>query len=101
MTTSARIISATLRVLLNGALKTGTPWRLAADSSTWLVPMQKQPMVRSLSAPTSELARTWVLLRMPSTWTSRRRSRSSSSLGAYGRDSTWKPALAKASCELA
>ena len=35
--------SATLRVLLNGALNTGTPRWLAASRSTWLVPMQKQP----------------------------------------------------------
>src|SRR6266568_3556500 len=42
---SATIISATLRVLENGALNTGTPRRLAPSRSTWLVPMQKQPTV--------------------------------------------------------
>ena len=49
MTISAMTISATLRVLENGALKTGTPRFLARSSSTWLVPMQKQP--RPTSSP--------------------------------------------------
>ena len=37
----------TLRVLENGALKTGMPSRIAAFRSTWLVPMQKQPIAAS------------------------------------------------------
>ena len=50
ITTSAMVNSATLRVLLNGALKTATPERLAESSSTWSVPMQKQPIARSCGA---------------------------------------------------
>ena len=43
-TISASTSSATLRVFENGALKTGMPRSCAASKSTWLVPMQKQPM---------------------------------------------------------
>ena len=40
---SASTSSATLRVLENGALNTGTPRAWAASRSTWFVPMQKHP----------------------------------------------------------
>ena len=43
MTISPMVSSATLRVLENGALKTGMPSAAAASRSTWSVPMQKQP----------------------------------------------------------
>lgn len=39
--------SATLRELEKGELKTAMPDEAAATRSTWLVPMQKQPMARS------------------------------------------------------
>lgn len=39
--------SATERELAKGELKTAIPALAAASRSTWLVPMQKQPMVRS------------------------------------------------------
>ncbi|CSI55063.1 Uncharacterised protein [Vibrio cholerae] len=42
--------SATLRVLENGALNTGIPRLAAALRSTWLVPIQKQPIATSFSA---------------------------------------------------
>ena len=41
---SASTSSATLRVLEKGALKTGMPRLRAHSRSTWLVPIQKQPM---------------------------------------------------------
>ena len=52
--TSAITSSATLRVLLNGALKTGTPRAAAASRSTWFVPMQKAPSVSSRRASASD-----------------------------------------------
>jgi len=48
-----------------------------ACRSTWLVPMQKQPMQSRRRALVSASAHTRVLLRMPSTCTSRRRAASS------------------------
>lgn len=45
--TSEMTSSATERELENGELKTAIPARAAASRSTWLVPMQKQPMTRS------------------------------------------------------
>ena len=39
--------SATDRELAKGELKTAIPALAAASRSTWLVPIQKQPMVRS------------------------------------------------------
>ena len=41
---SAMTSSTTLRVLEYGALKTAMPRSAAASRSTWLVPMQKQPI---------------------------------------------------------
>lgn len=45
--TSEMTSSATERELENGELKTAIPARAAASRSTWLVPMQKQPMTSS------------------------------------------------------
>jgi hypothetical protein len=67
---SASTSSATLRVLENGALKTGTPARVAAARSTWLVPMQKQPTAISRRAAARAAASSWVRERMPSMCTS-------------------------------
>ena len=64
---SAMIISATLRVLENGALNTGTPRSAAAARSTWLVPMQKQPTASRSGAPSSTRGVIVVFDRMPST----------------------------------
>ena len=47
---SAITSSATLRVLENGALKTGMPRSRAHSRSTWLVPMQKHPTPMSRGA---------------------------------------------------
>ncbi len=51
MTISAIVSSATLRVLENGALKTGMPMVRAAARSTWLVPTEKQPIAISERMP--------------------------------------------------
>jgi len=70
-------------VLLNGALNTGMPrWR-AASRSTWLVPMQKQPMLISLSAWSSTSAVMVVRLRMPSICTPRTASFSAAPSSAF------------------
>ena len=60
--------SATLRVLLNGALNTATPRLVAAARSTWLVPMQKQPTATSLRAASKMSSVSWVRERMPTKW---------------------------------
>ena len=65
MMISARTSSATLRVLENGALKTGTPRCIAAPRSIWLVPMQKAPIAASLGAFSSTAAGSIVRERMP------------------------------------
>ena len=67
MTISPMVNSATLRVLLNGALSTGMPRVRAACRSTWSVPMQKQPTAISGPAAASTSAVSCVRLRMPST----------------------------------
>ena len=61
--------STTLRVLEYGALKTATPRSAAAARSTWLVPMQKQPIATRSWAASSTRRVTWVLERTPSSWT--------------------------------
>ena len=58
--------STTLRVLEYGALNTATPRSVAAARSTWLVPMQKQPIANRSGAWSSTAAVTLVLDRMPS-----------------------------------
>ena len=80
--------SATLRVLENGALKTGIARRRASSSATWLVPMQKQPTAISRSACSSTRGVTWVRERMPRRCTPAIRSSSSSSSRAPGSRST-------------
>jgi hypothetical protein len=57
--------STTLRVLLNGALKTATPRSAAAARSIWLVPMQKAPTASRSGAASRTSAVTVVLERMP------------------------------------
>ena len=94
---SAITSSATLRVLLNGALKTGMPRWLAASRSTWFVPMQKVPSVSSRRDPESTRSVTCVRLRIPSTCTSRTRSTSASSPRAPAQASSWKPSCRKIS----
>ena len=47
MMISASTSSATLRVLENGALNTGTPRLAAASKAIWLVPMQNAPTATS------------------------------------------------------
>ena len=66
ITISPMTSSATLRVLENGALKTGMPRLRAASRSTWLVPTQKQPTAISPSAAASTSSVIWVRERMPS-----------------------------------
>src|SRR5260221_2045120 len=90
--------SATLRVLEKGALKTGTPFSFATARSIWFVPMQKQPTASRRFASASAAAVTRVLLRMPSTCTSRSFSARSSSLSAPGTISSWKPSPRISSC---
>ncbi len=97
---SAITSSATLRVLLNGALNTGTPRWPAASRSTWFVPMQKAPSASSRRASARTRAVTRVLLRMPRTCTSRIFSTSSSSARAPGDVSTRKPSCRKISSAL-
>ncbi len=80
--------SATERVLEYGALNTGMPRRFAACTSTWLVPMQKQPMQNSRSAAASTSAESRVRERMPTTWASRISASRSSASGAAAWHST-------------
>ena len=84
MMTSASTSSATLRVLENGALNTGTPWASAACRSTWLVPMQKQPTAASRGAAFSTSAVSWVRERMPRKCASAMASCSASPASALG-----------------
>ena len=58
--------STTLRVLEYGALKTATPRSAAAARSTWLVPMQKQPIASRSGAASSTRGVIVVLDRIPS-----------------------------------
>ena len=58
--------STTLRVLEYGALKTAIPRSAAAVRSTWLVPMQKQPIASRSPAASSTRGVMWVLERIPS-----------------------------------
>src|SRR5215468_131628 len=97
ITTSARISSATERVFENGALNAGMPRRLAWPSAIWLVPMQNAPTASMRLASASTAGVTWVLLRIPSTWTSRTRWTSSASGSAARAVSTWKPSARNAS----
>ena len=76
--------SATLRVLENGALKTGIARRRASAKATWSVPMQKQPTAIRRLAASSTRGVTLVRERMPSRWTSPIRAASSSSSKAPG-----------------
>ncbi len=98
---SAITSSATLRVLLNGALKTLTPRWPAASRATWFVPMQKAPSASSRRASARTRGETRVLLRMPRTCTSRTFSTSSSSARAPGDVSRRKPSCRKISSALA
>ena len=50
-TISAMTSSATERELEKGELNTGIPAFAAVSRSTWLVPMQKQPMQSSYTGP--------------------------------------------------
>ena len=68
--TSPMTNSATLRELLKGELKTAMPCFAAYCVSTWLVPMQKQPMTIKFLASRKTRAVSCVLERMPITWTS-------------------------------
>ena len=61
--------STTLRVLEYGALNTAIPRSAAATRSTWLVPMQKQPIASRSGAPSSTASVMWVLDRIPSSCT--------------------------------
>ena len=88
MTISAIVNSATLRVLENGALKTGTPLRCAAVRSTWLVPTEKQPMAIRLSATPITSSVSWVRERMPSRCTPPRAFFRAGPSSAFGRRST-------------
>ncbi len=71
--------STTLRVFEYGALKTAMPRSAAATRSTWLVPMQKQPIACRSVAASSTRGVMWVLERMPSRSTPGSVSTSSSS----------------------
>ena len=71
MMISASTSSATLRVLENGALKTGMPRPRAACRSIWLVPMQKAPIADELGCACCRTsAVSWVRERMPTKWAS-------------------------------
>jgi hypothetical protein len=67
---SAMVSSATERELEKGELKTAMPRRAAVLRSTWLVPMQKQPITMRFLADSRTRAVSLVLERMPITWTS-------------------------------
>lgn len=67
---SPMINSATLRELLKGELKTAIPCAAAYCRSTWFVPMQKQPMETRFLASARTRALSFVLERIPMTWTS-------------------------------
>jgi len=88
ITTSASTSSATLRVLENGALKTGMPRSRAAPTSTWSVPMQKAPTAMSFLASPSTRAVSRVRERMPTRCASRSFSIRASSSSAPGTSST-------------
>ena len=83
--------STTLRVLEYGALKTATPRSAAAARSTWLVPMQKQPIASRSSAASRTRGVIVVLERMPSRWTPSSAATSSSSESDPARSSTSWP----------
>ncbi len=91
MTISAMTISATLRVLEKGALKTATPRFRAWSSAIWLVPMQNAPTAINESAASRTFFVTCVLLRMPRRWMPLSRSQSCSSLRAPWARWTSKP----------
>lgn len=67
---SAIVISATERELAKGELKTAIPSEAAVFRSTWLVPMQKQPITMRFFASRRTRAVSLDLERMPITWTS-------------------------------
>ena len=83
--------STTLRVLEYGALKTATPRSAAAARSTWLVPMQKQPIASRSPAASSTRGVIVVLERMPSRCTPSSAATSSSSESDPARSSTSWP----------
>lgn len=64
---SAMMSSATERELEKGELKTVIPARAAWERSTWLVPMQKQPIARRFLAAERMRGVRWVLERIPRT----------------------------------
>ena len=80
--------STTLRVLEYGALNTPMPRSAAAPRSTWLVPMQKQPIASRSVASSRTRSVTVVLERIPSRLTPSSDSTSSSSRRAPVRSST-------------
>ena len=88
MMISASTSSATLRVLENGALKTGMPNAIAVERSIWLVPMQKAPTAVSLGAARSTSAVSCVRERMPRKCASASTSRSSAPASALGEVTT-------------
>ncbi len=85
---SASASSTTLRVLENGALNTATPRLLAAARSIWLTPMQNAPIATRPGAASRTRSVICVPDLMPSRFTSRTASTSSSSPSARGRVST-------------
>ena len=84
MTISASTSSATLRVLENGALNTGTPRRIASPRSIWFVPMQNAPIAVSLVARASTAASSCVRERMPTKWASAMAAARASPSSAFG-----------------
>ena len=89
--------STTERVLEYGALKVAMPFAAAYSRSTWLVPMQKQPMaIRSVAASSTRGVMV-VFERMPTRSNPGSVSISSSSEREPGRVSTVMPADLKTS----
>src|SRR6478672_4630672 len=94
---SAMTSSTTLRVLEYGALKTAMPRSAAVSRSTWLVPMQKQPMASRSGALSRARLVIVVLERMPSRCTPGSTAASSSSWREPVRSSTSKPRASRTS----
>lgn len=90
---SAIASSTTLRVLENGALKAAIPWRAVAARSIWFVSMQNAPIASRSGAASSTASVTWVVERIPSTWTPTMASVSCCSVNAPARVSTCHPTV--------
>lgn len=67
---SAMTSSATLREFAKGELKTAIPSFAAYSRSTWFVPIQKQPTTSRFFASLRTFSVSFVLERIPMTWTS-------------------------------